>query len=281
MAFSLAPTATAAGYRLEAHDSVGSTNALALERAVAGDPGKLWVVSKMQESGRGRRGRVWATPEGNLAATLLLVEPFDLKLAATLGFVAGLALSDALDAVVPNGRISIAADGGNVGNSQGRVSGGDRFELKWPNDVLAHGSKLAGILLESSLLPGNRAALAIGIGVNVVAYPQDVPYPATSLKALGFTGDAEDLFVALSDAWADNIGVWRGGAGLAQIRQRWLSRAAGLGSEVAVRVDGNVVRGVFETIDEDCRFVIRTDGDLVKIAAGDVHFGAVASAGAA
>jgi BirA family biotin operon repressor/biotin-[acetyl-CoA-carboxylase] ligase len=275
VAFSLAPTAIAAGYRLEAHDSVGSTNAIALERAATGDAGKLWIVSKKQESGRGRRGRVWATPEGNLAATLLLVEPYDLKLAATLGFVAGLALADALGAVTPQGRIAIAADAGGQGKR------GDRFELKWPNDILADGAKLAGILLESSLLPGNRAALAIGIGVNVVAHPEDVPYPATSLKALGFTGDAETLFLALSDAWAENVGVWSNGAGLSEIRRRWLSRAAGLGSEVAVRIDGNVVRGVFETIDDDCRFVIRAGGEMVKIAAGDVHFGAVASAGAA
>jgi BirA family biotin operon repressor/biotin-[acetyl-CoA-carboxylase] ligase len=276
MGFSLAPTAIAAGYRLEAHDSVGSTNAIALERAAAGDPGRLWTVSKKQESGRGRRGRVWATPEGNLAATLLLVEAYELKLAATLGFVAGLALADALDAVLPGRRIAIATDDG-----QGKGPRADRFELKWPNDVLANGAKLAGILLESSLLPGNRAALAIGIGVNVVAYPDDVPYPATSLKALGFSGGAEILFLALSDAWAENVRIWGGGAGLTEIRQRWLSRAAGLGSEVAVRVDGNVVRGVFETIDEDCRFVIRAGGSIVKIAAGDVHFGAVASAGAA
>lgn len=275
MAFVLAPTAIAADYRLEAHDSVGSTNALALERAAAGDGGRLWIVSKRQESGRGRRGRVWATPEGNLAATLLLVESYELKQAATLGFVAGLALADALDAVVPDRRISIAADGG------GQAGRGDRFELKWPNDVLAHGAKLAGILLESSLLPDNRVALAIGIGVNVVAHPEDVPYPAVSLKALGFTGGAESLFLALSDAWAENIRVWNGGAGLTTIRQRWLSRAAGLGSEVAVRVDGNVVRGIFETIDEDCRFVIRAGDGVVKIAAGDVHFGAVASASAA
>lgn len=274
MAFSLAPTAIAAGYRLEAHDSVGSTNAIALERAATGDAGKLWIVSKKQESGRGRRGRAWATPEGNLAATLLLVEAYELKLAATLGFVAGLALADALNAVVPERRIAVAVDAGG----QRR---GDRFELKWPNDVLAEGAKLAGILLESSLLPGNRVALAIGIGVNVVAHPEDVPYPATSLKALGFTGDAETLFLALSDAWNENVRIWNSGAGLTEIRQRWLSRAAGLGSEVAVRVDGNVVRGVFETIDEDCRFVIRAGGGVVKIAAGDVHFGAVASAGAA
>ncbi|MBL8575979.1 MAG: biotin--[acetyl-CoA-carboxylase] ligase [Mesorhizobium sp.] len=279
MGFSLAPTAIAAGYRIEAHDSVGSTNALALERGAAGDPGRLWIVSKKQESGRGRRGRAWATPEGNLAATLLLTEAFDLKLAATLGFVAGLALADALDAVVPDLHFAVAVDGGTAGGNGGRL--GDRFELKWPNDVLASGSKLAGILLESTLLPGNRAALAVGIGVNVVAYPEGVPYPATSLKALGFAGDAETLFLALSDAWAQNIAVWREGAGLSEVRRRWLSRAAGLGSEVAVRVDGNVIRGIFETIDEDCRFVIRSGGDKVVIAAGDVHFGAIASAGAA
>src|SRR6185312_17545761 len=110
MAFRLAPTSASEGYRLEAHDVVGSTNALALEHARAGDPGRLWVVSKKQESGRGRRGRAWATPEGNLAATLLLVTDRDLKTAATLGFVAGLALGDALDAVVP-GRVMAATHG--------------------------------------------------------------------------------------------------------------------------------------------------------------------------
>ncbi|QOF71089.1 biotin--[acetyl-CoA-carboxylase] ligase [Aminobacter sp. NyZ550] len=275
MGFQLAPTATADGFRLEAHDAVGSTNALALERAMAGDPGKLWVVSKKQESGRGRRGRAWATPEGNLAATLLKVLDHDLQYAATLGFVAGLALADALDAVAPNARFSVGVDGGSG-------QGVKRFELKWPNDVLASGAKLAGILLESTLLGQGRLAIAIGIGVNVVAHPTDVPYPATSLASLGAGVDAETLFLALSDAWSENERIWAGGRGLAAIRKRWLARAAGLGSEVAVRIEGNVVRGVFETIDEDCRFVIRdTKGETVKIAAGDVHFGAVASAGAA
>ena len=276
MAFALAPTALSDGYRLEAHESVGSTNALALDHARADDPGKLWVVSSRQESGRGRRGRARDTPAGNLAATLLVVDSHELRLAATLGFVAGLALSDALNAVIPAARVSVGVDGG-----QG-VEAGARFELKWPNDVLADGAKLAGILLESSLIGGGRLALAVGIGVNVVAHPEGVPYPATSLKALGSTVDAETLFLALSDAWTDNSRDWDRGQGLSRIRQRWLSRAAGLGSEVAVRVDGNVVRGVFETIDEDCRFVIRAHGgEIVKIAAGDVHFGAVASAGAA
>ncbi|MGN6146763.1 MAG: biotin--[acetyl-CoA-carboxylase] ligase [Mesorhizobium sp.] len=271
--FTLAPTAAAEGFRLEAHQVVGSTNALALDHARAGDPGRLWIVSKRQESGRGRRGRVWATPQGNLAATLLVVIDGDLKGAATLGFVAGLALADALDAVVPGGRIAVGLDGAG--------SGRNRFELKWPNDVLASGAKLAGILLESSLLGEGRFAVAVGIGVNVVAHPQDLPYPATSLAALGSSCDAETLFLALSDAWSVNARLWDSGHGLSAIRRRWLERAAGLGGEVAVRIDGNVVRGTFETIDEDCRFVIRDEsGARLTIAAGDVHFGAVASAGA-
>jgi BirA family transcriptional regulator, biotin operon repressor / biotin---[acetyl-CoA-carboxylase] ligase len=274
MNFALAPTAILDGYRLEAHETVGSTNQLALEHLRAGDPGKLWIVSKRQESGRGRRGRNWETPHGNLAATLALTGTGELKTAATLGFVAGLALSDALAAIVPDGRIAIGVDGGGKARN--------RFELKWPNDVLADGAKLAGILLESAQLDGGRYALAIGIGVNVVAHPEGLPYPATSLAALGANVDAETLFLALSDAWTANAHDWDEGRGLARIRKNWLARAAGLGADVAVRVDGNVVRGVFETIDDDCRFVIRAQGgEMIRIAAGDVHFGAVASAGAA
>lgn len=278
MGFRLSPQAETQGYRLESFESVSSTNALALERAGQGDPGRLWLVSDHQLSGRGRRGRAWETPRGNLAATLLIVsrpgDGFGLQQSATLGFVAGLALAEALDAVVPDARISVGVDGGSPRQ-------GGRFELKWPNDVLAQGSKLSGILLESVMLGERGFALAIGIGVNVVAKPLNVAYPATSLAELGADCDAATLFLALSDAWTDNFARWSGGRGVSIIRERWLQRAAGLGSQVAVRVDGEVVRGVFETIDEECRFVIRReDGRTICIAAGDVHFGAVASAGA-
>lgn len=273
MAFALAPTAAADGYRLQAFETIGSTNAHALERARDGDPGKLWVVSPRQDAGRGRRGRVWETPAGNLAATLLLVDPGPPALAATLGFVAGLALGEALAAAAPSSRVAIGVDGGGSGRT--------RFELKWPNDVLADGAKLAGILLESASLPGGGFAVAIGIGVNVVAHPTGVPYPATSLSAMGADLDAEGLFLALSDAWVDSFRLWDGGRRLDRVREAWLRRAAGLGGEVAVKVDGEVVRGVFETIDDDCRFVVRDRaGKTWRIAAGDVHFGAVASAAA-
>lgn len=271
MAFTLAPTAAAQGYRLESFPSVGSTNEIAIERAREGDPGRIWFVSKRQEAGRGRRGRAWETAEGNLAATLLVLPEAEIKVAATLGFVAGLALADALAAVAPGRPVRVGIDGGTP------LSGG-RFELKWPNDVLADGAKLSGILLETTMIDDRRYAVAIGIGVNVVAHPTDMPYPATSLAALGIACDAEHLFLALSDAWVENASLWADGRGLAVIRDRWLSRAAGLGSEVAVRAEGRVVRGVFESIDDECRFVIRdSDGARVAIAAGDVHFGAVAS----
>jgi BirA family biotin operon repressor/biotin-[acetyl-CoA-carboxylase] ligase len=278
MGFSLSPLAQQNGFRLEAFETVGSTNAVALERAQAGDSGKLWVVSKQQESGRGRRGRAWATSHGNLAASLLLVGHFELKTAATLGFVAGLSLADALDAVCPAAGFKVGFDGAE---KSGEGTSALRVELKWPNDLLVGGAKLAGILLESTQLPDNRLAIVVGIGVNVAVYPDDVPYPATSLMKLGAECDAETLFLALSDAWEENSRIWGGGRGLAEIRKRWLARAAGIGSEVAVRVDGTVLRGIFETIDEDCRFVIRdNEGERIRIAAGDVHFGAVASASA-
>ena len=273
MGFLLPPTAVSAGYRLEVFDTVDSTNERALERARTGDGGRLWLVSKNQQQGRGRRGRPWQTRQGNLAATLLLISEGGLKHAATLGFVAGLTLADALRAAAPDISFGVGVDGGSVSGERGR------FELKWPNDVLVEGAKLSGILLESAILDGHRFALTIGIGVNIVAHPDDTPYPATSLAALGSSCDAERLFLALADAWIDNERLWAGPGGLKAIRQRWLEQAAGLGSQVAVRIEGAVVRGVFETIDEECRFIIRkNDGGQVAVAAGDVHFGAVASA---
>lgn len=272
MRFELAPTAIGEGYRLEAFEAVGSTNAIALERAAGGDQGRLWLVTDRQESGRGRRGRAWETPKGNLAATLLLSDIADLTVASTLGFVAGLALGDALDAVAPQADVSIGIDGAGSAS-------GSRYELKWPNDVLAQGGKLAGILLESVQLPGSGYGLAIGIGVNVVSHPVEVPYPTTSLAALGARCTAADLFLALSDAWIDNMRGWSGGRGLSHTRDRWLSRAAGLGSDIVVHLHGEVLRGKFETIDDECRLLLRDrTGGLRRIAAGDVHFGSVASA---
>ncbi|MCX5493165.1 biotin--[acetyl-CoA-carboxylase] ligase [Kaistia dalseonensis] len=275
MAFQLGSGALAGGYRLDVFDTVGSTNAEAMRAARAGDAGKHWFVAHRQEQGRGRRGRPWVMPEGNLAASLLLVCPNDPATAATLGFAAGLALDEALRAVAPDLTFHVGLDGFE---GEGAPGSNDRLRLKWPNDVLLDGAKLAGILLEAEPVSGGKLAVVIGIGVNVRATPADLPYPAASLASLGVGLDAPLLFRALSDAWASVERVWDGGRGFRALRRLWLDRAAGLGEDVAVRVGGEVFSGIFETIDDEGRLIIRSrEGVIRTIAAGEVHFGAVAS----
>ena len=112
--FSLGPKARAAGYRLRGYDSVGSTNSEALEAAAAGDLGGIWFAARQQTAGRGRRGRKWENPHGNLAATLLIVPDADPTLAATLGFVAGVSMNRALSAILPGGLVKIGIDGADA-----------------------------------------------------------------------------------------------------------------------------------------------------------------------
>jgi BirA family biotin operon repressor/biotin-[acetyl-CoA-carboxylase] ligase len=275
MRFTLGPKARAEGYRIEVHDTIDSTNAVALSRARAGDRGRLWVVSTHQSAGRGRRGRHWGTPPGNLAASLLYLVDAPPGTAATLGFVAGLALDDALRRVVPDLSVKIVLDGVEPTSA----TGGDRLRLKWPNDLLLDGGKLAGILLEAEGTATGGLAVVIGIGLNVTSAPGNLPYPATALAALAPGVDASDVFYALSEAWAGLERLWAGGAGFGRIRQLWLARASGLGEEVAVRVGEEVYGGVFDTIDDEGRLVIRArDGTVRSISAGEIHFGAVAAA---
>jgi BirA family transcriptional regulator, biotin operon repressor / biotin---[acetyl-CoA-carboxylase] ligase len=268
MDFALGPKATAAGTRLEAFESIGSTNAEALIRARAGERGPLWLVTTQQTAGRGRRDRAWQSPRGNLAASIVEVMDVAPAIAATLGFAAGVALEKALQAVSVEARL--------------RAGGADttRFELKWPNDVLAGGRKLSGILLEAEPV-GTQLAVVVGIGVNVVAAPDATIFPATSLHDLGIHIGAAELFAALADAWSQLRVQWDDGRGFEAIRRLWLERASGLGGEVSVRLSGTTVTGTFDTIDETGCLIVRTAaGARVPIAAGDVYFGAAASAGA-
>jgi BirA family biotin operon repressor/biotin-[acetyl-CoA-carboxylase] ligase len=269
MTFKLGPRAAAAGYRLTAFDQTGSTNVEAMLRARAGERGPMWFVTTEQTAGRGRRLRPWVAPRGNLASSILEVIDVAPALAATLGFAAGLALEQALR------KLSIEA--------ALRMAGSDRlnFSLKWPNDVLAGRSKLAGILLEAEAMVGGGLAVVVGIGTNVVAAPEGTPTPATSLKALGIDISAEELFAALSDGWAEFREVWDDGRGFGEIRRLWLERAAGLGQAVAIKSGSTLIEGIFDTIDEQGCMIVRTsDGNLVPITAGDVYFGSVSSAGA-
>jgi BirA family biotin operon repressor/biotin-[acetyl-CoA-carboxylase] ligase len=269
MTFALGPGATSAGYRLAAFDQIGSTNAEAMARARDGERGPIWFVTPEQTAGRGRRQRAWIAPRGNLASSVLEVMDIQPAIAATLGFVAGLALESALQ------RLSVEAN-------LRRGSDPLKFALKWPNDLVTGGQKLAGILLEAEAVAGNRLAVVVGIGTNVIAAPEGTPTPATSLAALGVHIGAEELFAALSDAWVEFRGIWDNGRGFAEIRRLWLARAAGLGERVAIQTGSTTIAGIFDTIDEaGCLIVRTTEGKLLPIAAGEVYFGAAASVGAA
>ena len=269
--FWLGPRAATRGYRLHGYDSIGSTSTEAARAATSGDAGDVWFCALQQTEGRGRRGRAWQTAHGNLAASLLVVPDCDPSVSATLGFVAGVAMNRALSLLLPDAVVKQGIDGADGQN-------GSRIALKWPNDVLADGAKLSGILLEAQKRPDGGLAVVIGMGVNVVAAPEGLPYPATSLRALGYDISAETVFAALSDAWVDTIEVWNSGRGIADILSLWREAAAGIGAEVAVQREGEVVRGVFETIDEAGRLIVRAnDNRRIAITAGDVHFGATAS----
>jgi BirA family biotin operon repressor/biotin-[acetyl-CoA-carboxylase] ligase len=260
MAFALGPQAQAAGYRLVSFDSIGSTNTEGIARARAGEQGPLWLVTDQQTAGKGRRNREWISPRGNLAASVLEVVDVPPQLAATLGFAAGVALVEALR--------SFFVDA----------------QLKWPNDVLLRGGKLSGIGLEAESVAEGRMAVITGIGVNVVGAPQGVPYAAMSLAEAGFALSAPQLFARLSDRWVEARGLWDNGRGMAVLRTRWLSHAAGVGGPVTIQMGGKTIAGTFETIDDSGHLIVATDdGRRVPIASGDVFFGDAASrpAGAA
>src|SRR5438874_2699361 len=273
MPFTLGPRALSAGYRLAAFDSIGSTNAEAMSRAREGERGPTWFVTSEQTAGRGRRHRPWIAPRGNLACSILEVMEVSPAVAATLGFAAGLALEAALR------KLSVEASLRSAGSEE------LNFLLKWPNDVLAGRQKLAGILLEAEAIGGNRLAVVVGIGTNVVAAPEGTPTPATSLAALGIQIGAEELFAALSDGWAEFRGIWDSGRGFGEIRMN-LS-IYGLGSRHQrswLAVDLGVSFGDEEhlpgidLIMPDIRFLEKEGKNLVGLVlthAHEDHFGAI------
>lgn len=273
-AFSLPPEAEAAGYRVIGYDTIGSTNAEAMAAGAAGNSGNVWYAALQQTAGRGRRGRNWESTHGNLAASLLIVLDDTRAELATLGFVAGVALNAALTRILPAASIRTGIDGADGTSGAGEA----RIALKWPNDVLLDGAKLAGILLEAQRRRDGATAVVIGFGVNVVAAPEGLPYPATSLHGLGAPIDAQSVFEALAASWHQHYEIWRGPGGTAEILSHWRQSAAGIGAPVAVKTNTGVVRGVFETIDDAGQLIVRDDeGHRVAIAAGDVHFGTVAT----
>jgi BirA family biotin operon repressor/biotin-[acetyl-CoA-carboxylase] ligase len=235
--------------------SVDSTNAEALRRA-AGLARPTWIMARRQTGGRGRRGRPWASPPGNLHATLCMTPAEPPATVALRSYAAVLALHDACSALT------------------GRP---EAFRVKWPNDLLLNGGKLAGILLETQGAGGRTEHLAIGVGVNLAEAPppeamEPGALPAVSLRAeTGLAVAPETLLTRLAAAYA----LWEArfrAEGFEPLRRAWLARAARLGEPIRARTGRGDHSGTFETVDAAGALVLRTPGGRMAIPAAEIFF---------
>jgi BirA family transcriptional regulator, biotin operon repressor / biotin---[acetyl-CoA-carboxylase] ligase len=241
------------GYVLVERESVPSTNDEAARMAAEGAVDGTVVWAHCQTDGRGRRGRQWASPEGNLYCSVLMRPKVPLARAAGLSLVAAVAVGDTVAGFLPAGR---------------------RVQHKWPNDVLVEGAKIAGLLLEAS--GSNRGAadwVVVGCGLNVAVHPEAEGLSATDLsRERGLRITVGAVLVAL----LDNLRHWRGRwetAGIAPVRDAWLARARGLGEAITVRLPKEELEGQFEGMDETGALVLRlADSTTRTISAGDVFF---------
>lgn len=235
-----------AGCHLIAFDSVGSTNEEAKALALAGAESGTVVWAREQTAGRGRHGRSWASPPGNLYLSVILrpdCRPAD---APQLGFVTGVALAETLRRLSD---IPVA--------------------LKWPNDLLANGKKASGILLESAAdADGRLDWLVIGVGVNVASSPADLP-DSSSLSEAGAAITVDDLLSAFLERLFWHIGQWQT-QGFAAVRERWMSFALPVGTQMRVKLPDGDALGRFSGIDERGSLLLGSDGDVRRIDMGDV-----------
>ena len=235
---------------------VDSTNAEAA-RIAPQLAGPEWILARSQSAARGRRGRAWAMPEGNFAATLVMRPNEAPDRVALRSFVAAVALDEAFCAAT--GRRDI-------------------FALKWPNDVLLNGGKVAGILLESAGMAGGGVShIAIGIGVNLAAAPDAGQVEEGALRPVSLAGESgtriapEAFLTLLAAAYARYEQQFRD-YGFAPIRAAWLARAARLGEEITAKTMRHTQKGRFETVDESGNLVLSTDTGRQTIAAAEVFF---------
>jgi BirA family transcriptional regulator, biotin operon repressor / biotin---[acetyl-CoA-carboxylase] ligase len=230
--------------------SVDSTNAEAMRCAVAGETGPLWVVAETQSAGRGRSGRHWSSPPGNLNASLLVRLSTPSPKAYQLSLVAGVAVIDAIKATV-----SLPADA--------------PLCLKWPNDILVGTAKAGGILVESTTGAAGLVAV-IGIGINLAAHPDLPERPATHLGAHGIAPDPETLLAAIATALSAWLEVWAEGDGFAAIREAWLARCGALGQRLSINTGRETIEGSFCGVDHDGALLLQEGGRERRFSFGDV-----------
>ena len=212
-----------------------------------------WIMAHRQTAARGRRGRRWVVPKGNLSATLIFCPQATPAEAARRSFVAANALFQALAIYIP----------------------AEKLGLKWPNDVLLGGGKVAGILLESSGQGPFVDWLSVGIGVNLRRTPEgvaDAQFPPTSLMAEGgWEVTAEDFLTTLANAYATQEHKLAH-FGFHRIRDEWLANAVKLGEVITARTGRMEITGIFDSVDEEGNLVLITGTGPCAISAADVYF---------
>lgn len=217
---------------------------------ISGQDQPCWFVADEQTGGRGRHGRTWVSPPGNLYATLALTAPCNPAIAPELGFVAGLALHRAVAAATDLCHPELA--------------------IKWPNDLLLCRAKVAGLLLEGLQVRGQFAVL-IGFGINIAAAPEGMAYPVRSIFSQTSAPKPAEMLRRLSLSWFETHAQWQ--SGFTEIRADWLAAAHGIGTEVCVRPPSGEIRGIMRGIDERGCLLLDTPAGEVRIDAGDLFFG--------
>lgn len=236
-------------FAVETLGAVASTNDLLHERALAGADEGLVIRAEAQTAGRGRHGRIWVSPEGNLYASVLLRPLRPIDEAASLSLIIALSLAEALTQLVPEANLSP--------------------RLKWPNDVRLSGAKIAGILLENAGTDPARPVIVAGLGVNVTEAPQGMPYKVTSLRAAGVHATPERVLERYLENFAANYALWQA-AGFAALRSRWLGMADGLGERVEIRRGETTIEGRFVDIDPAGYLVLETQNGVETFPAGEL-----------
>ena len=230
----------------------GSTNEDLLARARSGASGPLWLRADRQSAGRGRLGRSWASPAGNLHLSLLLTEPAaELRFLPQLAHVAAVALADAV--------VTLTGQSG-------------AFHLKWPNDLLHGSAKVAGILVEGTHTPQGQTACVVGWGVNCIHHPESLPYQTMDLSAAcGRPISAGALAAALRGSMNEALTTWNGGRNYVAIRDAWLRHGIPIGRPVTVTAPAGVLSGLYDGLDDSGRFLLRTSKGLLAVEAGDIE----------
>lgn len=237
-------------FRLECHEVLESTSSLVKQRAEAGEAEGLAIQALRQSAGRGRQGRGWESPAGNLYLSVLLRPDVPVREAPQWSFVAAVALAETLHVLLPE-----AAE----------------IKLKWPNDLMLQGAKAAGILVETGVSAGNALDwICIGIGVNINSKPE---LPDRATVCLAEFLSAPPAPGALAQSLLESLADWHGvrlHQGFAPIRAAWLKHAPAIGTPVSVKRDGTLLEGAFAGLSPEGGLLLAKNDEVQLILAGEV-----------